>query len=67
MLISRASRLKFHFSADFFRPDGHVLFSDLASARAFAAQMSKVHSEPVSATDLYALSLLDEAYHILLK
>jgi hypothetical protein len=67
MLISRASRLKYNFSADFFRPDGHVIFTDLASARAFAAKMSALHRDPVSATDLYALSLLDEAYHILLK
>ena len=67
MLISRLSRLKYDFSLDYFRPDGHVIFSDLASARAFAAQMSALRSDPVPATDLYALSLLDEAYHILLK
>jgi glycosidase len=67
MLISRASRLKYNFSADFFRPDGHMILTDLASARAFASQMSALHADPVSATDLYALSLLDEAYHILLK
>jgi glycosidase len=67
MLTTRASRLKYSFSADFFRPDGHVILTDLASARAFAAQMSASRSEPVSAADLYALSLLDEAFHILLK
>jgi glycosidase len=67
MLTSRASRLKHNFSVDFFRPDGHVIFSDLASARAFAAQMSALGTDPVPATDLYAISLLDEAYHILLK
>src|SRR3990172_5445067 len=67
MLISRLSRLKYDLSLDYFRPDGHVIFSDLASARAFAAQMSALRSDPVPATDLYALSLLDYAYHILLK
>jgi len=67
MLISRLSRLKYDFSLDYFRPDGHVIFLDLASARAFAAQMSALRPHPVPATDLYALSLLDEAYHILLK
>lgn len=67
MLTSRASRLKYNFSQDFFRPDGHVVFSDLASARTFAAQMTALRGDPVPATDLYALSLLDEAYHILLK
>ena len=29
--------------------------------------MSALRTDPVPATDLYALSLLDEAYHILLK
>ncbi|MBM3180371.1 MAG: alpha-amylase [Chloroflexi bacterium] len=67
MLTSRASRLKYNFLQDYFRPDGHVIFSDLASARAFAAQMSALRPDPMPATDLYALSLLDEAYHILLK
>ncbi|MBI3153131.1 MAG: alpha-amylase [Chloroflexi bacterium] len=67
MLTSRTSRQKYNFSLDFFRPDGHIIFSDLASARAFAAQMSPLRTDPVPATDLYALSLLDEAYHILLK
>ncbi|HET7144872.1 MAG TPA: alpha-amylase family glycosyl hydrolase [Anaerolineales bacterium] len=67
MLTSRTSRLKYNFSADFFRPDGRVIFSDLASARAFAVQMSALRTDPVPATDLYALSLLDEAYNILLK
>lgn len=67
MLTSRASRLKYNFSQDFFRPDGHVIFSDISSARAFADQMSAHRKEPVSASDLYVLSLLDEAYHILLR
>ena len=67
MLITRASRIKYNFSANFFRPDGHVVFPDLPSARTFAAQMSALRADPVSATDLYALSLLDEAYHIILK
>lgn len=44
-----------------------MILTDLASARVFASQMSARHADPVSATDLYALSLLDEAYHILLK
>lgn len=67
MLTSRASRLKYNFSQDFFRPDGHVVFSDMDTARAFAAQMSAHRTDPVSASDLYVISLLDEAYHILLR
>ncbi len=67
MLTTRASRNKYSFSLDFYRPDGHVVFGDLSSARAFAAQMSALRAQPVPATDLYAISLLDEAYHLLLK
>jgi glycosidase len=68
MLTSRISRLKYGFPLDFFRPDGHVTFVDLATARAFATQISKLRADTyISATDLYALSLLDEAYHILFK
>ncbi len=67
MLTSRASRLKYNFPQDFFRPDGHVVFSDMASARAFANRMSALRTAPVSASDLYVISLLDEAYHILLR
>ncbi len=67
MLTSRASRLKYSIPIDFFRPDGHILFMDLATARAFAARLMALRSDPVPAPDLYALSLLDEAYHILLK
>jgi glycosidase len=39
----------------------------MASARAFAAQMSTARGIPVSPSDLYVISLLDEAYHILLR
>lgn len=67
MLTTRASRRRYNFPLDLFRPDGHVVFSDLASARAFADRMSALRPDPVPASDLYALSLLDEAYHILLK
>ncbi|HNA90074.1 MAG TPA: alpha-amylase family glycosyl hydrolase, partial [Anaerolineales bacterium] len=51
---------------NFFRPDGHVVLADLTSARAFASQMAALRTDPISATDLYVISLLDEAYHILL-
>jgi glycosidase len=67
MLTSKISRIKYNFSQDFFRPDGHVVFTDINSARIFAMQMSALQPKGITATDLYAISLLDEAYHILLK
>ena len=56
MLITRASRIKYNFSANFFRPDGHVILADLTSARAFASQMAALRTDPISATDLYVIS-----------
>ena len=66
MLTSRISRKKYNFSADFFRPDGRVTFADYSAARAFAARLSKLRAEPVPASDIYAMYLLDEALHIIL-
>ncbi len=71
MLTSRASRLKYNFPLNLFRPDGRIVLADIAAARHLANLTSKTRAQtggaPVSASDLYAMSLLDEAYHILLK
>lgn len=67
MLITRQSRNKYNFSQEFFRPDGHIVFSDLNAARAFSASLPAPQNYGTTATDLYAISLLDEAFHILLK
>lgn len=67
MLINRQARVKYKFSQEFFRPDGHIVLTDLTSTRNFSAQLSTLQTDLIPATDLYAISLLDEAYHILLK
>jgi len=68
MHITRTSRDTYKFNADFFRPDGRVVFDDFASARKFASQMSAHRmNQPVPASDLYALSLIDEALRVLVK
>ncbi len=67
MHITRASRDTYEFNADFFRPDGRVVFDDFAAARKFASQMSAHRTQPVPASDLYALSLIDEALRVLVK
>jgi glycosidase len=61
MLITKVSRDMYQFNPDFFRPDGHVAFADYASARRFAVQMSAHRADPVPASDIYAMSLIDEA------
>jgi glycosidase len=65
MLITKTSRDVHQFSQDFFRPDGRVIFDSYAAARRFAAQLSAHRTQPVPASDLYALSLVDEALRML--
>ena len=67
MHITRTSRDTYQFTADFFRPDGRVTFADFASARRFASQISAHRSQPVPASDLYAMELIDEALRILVS
>jgi len=67
MLITKTSRDTYQFSADFFRPDGGVSFGDYASARRFASQMSTRRTQPVPASDIYAMQLIDEALRVLVR
>jgi len=67
MLITKSSRDTYQFTSDFFRPDGGVTFTDFASARRFAAQMAAHRTEPVPASDLYAMQLIDEALRLLVQ
>ncbi|HSK87482.1 MAG TPA: hypothetical protein VK880_03955 [Anaerolineales bacterium] len=67
MLITKTSRDIYQFSPDFFRPDGGVAFADYASARRFASQMSARRTQPVPASDIYAMQLIDEALRVLIR
>ncbi|MGB8980746.1 MAG: alpha-amylase family glycosyl hydrolase [Anaerolineales bacterium] len=67
MLITKTSRDTYQFSPDFFRPDGRVNFADYSSARKFASQMSAHRIQPVPASDIYAMQLIDEALRILVR
>jgi hypothetical protein len=74
MHITRTSRDTYKFPSDFFNSDGRVTFDSFAEARKFAAQMSAHRimlsgdeAQPVPASDLYALSLIDEAMRTLVK
>jgi glycosidase len=67
MLITKISRDTYQFTPDFFQPDGRVTFPDFASARKFATQMSAHRTQPVPASDIYAMQLIDEAMRILVS
>ncbi|MGE5461716.1 MAG: alpha-amylase family glycosyl hydrolase, partial [Syntrophothermus sp.] len=67
MLITKTSRDNYQFGTEFFQPDGGVTFPDFASARRFASQMSEHRAQPVAASELYAMQLIDEALRMLVK
>src|SRR5688572_5725 len=67
MLITKASRDTYQFDTDFFQANGRVVFDDFSAARKFAAQMSALRTQPVPASDIYALQLIDEAMRVLVK
>ncbi len=67
MHVTKTSRNRYHFSSNYFRPDGRVAFGNFAAARTFAAQVTAHRSQPLPASDLYALSLIDEALRALVK
>ena len=67
MLISRRARQKYQFEEALFQTDGHLRLGDYAAARAFAVQMSGRRPEPVPASDIQAMLLLDEVMRILLR
>ena len=67
MHITRTSRDTYQFTADFFRPDGRVTFDSFAAARKFASQLSAHRTQPVPASDLYAMALIDEALRVLVS
>jgi glycosidase len=67
MRITKTSRDTYQFISDFFHPDGRVTFDTFADAREFAAQMTAHRTKPVPASDLYALSLIDEALRVLVR
>ena len=67
MLITKNSRDLYQFSPEFFQPDGGLTFPDFASARRFASQMSEQRTQPVAASEVYAMQLIDEALRVLVS
>ncbi len=64
MLITRQARDLYRFEDDLFKANGHLNMESHQTARRFAAQMSAVRGEPVPASDIYAMAVLDEAIRI---
>jgi glycosidase len=67
MLITRTARDHYQFDGSIFLPDGNIVLADFAAARKLAAQMSEVRTQPVPASDIYALALIDEALRVVVR
>ena len=65
--ISKVTREKYQFDENLFATDGRVIFADFAAARRFAEKLSAGRGNPVPASDLNAMGLLDEVMHILIR
>ena len=65
--VSRQARQKYQFDESLFSTDGRAVFADFAAARRFAEKMSTAHKQPVPASDLNAMGLIDEILHILIR
>lgn len=65
--VSRWARDTYRFDQALFASDGRVVLADFAAARRFAEQVSAVRGVPVPASDINAMGLIDEIFHILIR
>lgn len=65
--VSRASRQKYCFDNELFSTDGRAVMANFAAARRFAEKISAQRDQPVPASDINAMGLLDEVFHLLLR
>lgn len=65
--VSRKARDTYQFDAELFSTDGRVILSNFAAARRFAQQISAVRRTPIPASDINAMGLIDEIFHLLIR
>jgi glycosidase len=65
--VSRAARQKYQFDEALFSTDGRVIIADFSAARRLAERISVVRGEPVPASDINAMGLIDEILHIVVR
>jgi glycosidase len=65
--VSRQARQKYHFDEGLFALNGNVILADFAAARRFAEAMSRGRGQPVPASDINAMGLIDEILHVLVR
>jgi len=65
--ISRQARQKYQFDETLFATDGRVILSDFSAARRFAERIYAVSRRAIPASDIYALGLMDEILHLIIR
>ncbi|MEW5829065.1 MAG: alpha-amylase family glycosyl hydrolase [Chloroflexota bacterium] len=65
--ISRNARDRHQLDDGLFATNGQLVVADFAAARQLAERMSAGRSQPVPASDVYAMGLIDEILHILVR
>jgi len=63
--VSAKARKKYRFDEALFGLNGTVIAADFAAARRFAAQMGQGRGQPVPASEINAMGLIDEVLHLL--
>jgi glycosidase len=65
--VSRPARHKYQFDEGLFSASGHAVVANYAAARRFAERMSAQRPQPVPASDINAMGLLDEVFRVLIR
>ena len=65
--VSRRARNTYNFDEELFSPTGRAVVANYANARRFAEKMSAHRAQPVPASDINAMGLLNEVFEILIR
>ena len=65
--VSRQARQKYQFDETLFATDGRLILADFSAARRFAERIYAVSGRLVPASDIYALGLMDEIFHLIIR
>jgi glycosidase len=65
--LSRRVRQTYQFDETLFSSDGRLIFSDFSAARRFVERIYAVSGRLVPASDIYAMGLIDEILHLLIR
>ncbi len=64
--ISRRTRQKYQFDETLFATDGRLVFADFGAARRFVERIYTVSGRLLTASDIYAMGLMDEIFHLVI-